>query len=388
MNDKKIIVAVGTLLRDISFKCGEVEPDLWDRIHGRKLDFTAPAAYEVTDGGRQVTVDFSMAEDRGIAGLGKRTFAVLGGMTSTPGGGASNTITGMRRMTWYMRDALRCQLVAKIGAKGGVPDEDGAALLRCLDDACVEKDLIQYDEAASTGRSLVLSIGCGGHRDVTYLVYRGAAMLRPGDLPPLDARVAGGLVANNSEPSSTLKALRWLAGGGRRAVYISSKVDMAKLSDGDLGLLDGLENVVMTCNAAEFAMLGGDRALEARVLERFTHAVITDSTAGLDVYTGPSKRRRHYDMAPDRPVSEVPASQINPNGAGDSMSASLAVDWVLRGEFDGQTIGRALCVAASICTRYSTTGGMPRFKQPGDADRFAGEWRGEAPFRFGAWDID
>lgn len=387
--DKKIIVSVGTLLRDIGFKCGTVaSAGLWDRVHGRKLDFSAPAGYEVINGGKQVVVDFSMAKDGEIAGLGRQTFDLLGGMTSTPGGGASNTIAGMRRLTWYRRDDLRCQLVAKIGARDGVPDEDGQALLRCLDEAGVERDLIQYDESASTGRSLVLSIERDGMRDVTYLVYRGAAVLNPEALPALGENVVGGLVANNSDPVSTLKSVRWLAGGGRRMVYISSKIDMAKLRDGDLSLLDGLENVVMTCNTAEFAMLGGDKALEAQVISRFTHAVITDSTAGLDVYRGPGKCRKHYDMAPDRPVSEVPADRINPNGAGDSMSGSLAVDWVLHGEFSERSLGQALCVAASICTRHSTTGGLPRFGQPGDAERFVHEWHGEAPFDFAAWGIE
>jgi len=384
INNKKIISA-GSLLLDIGLKCGKTDKDVEKLFKSPKLKFKAPAAFEIIDGGKQVVVDFSQAVNDKIAKIGKRKFDLIGETTKTAGGGASNSIIGIQKMTSH-DPALSCHILAKIGAENGVPDEDGSILLKYLQKAGIETDLITYDELP-TGRTLVLSIEkSNGERDVLYLIYRGASeKLKAEELQELNLDgVAGGVVANTNDPANTLKTVRWLSGGGRRVVYISSADDMNFMRDGDAELLKGFENVVMTANEKEFAALGADPANEAKVIESFAHAIISRGTDGIRVYDK-NLNYTHYPIAPNRP--EFPLDQINPNGAGDAMSASIASKYVPNNKFDIQTIKLALCVAACVCTRPSTTAGVPVFEKPWDDVKFTAAWRADAAFNFSDWKI-
>ena len=383
MNNNRI-VSVGSLLLDIGIKCGETDSDLWNMLHGQKVEFNAPATYELIDEGKQVVVDFSQAKDQKIAGIGKRTFSLIGEITTAAGGGASNAIIGIRKMT-RNKPELSCQLIAKIGGKCGVPDEDGRALLAHLQNAGIETDLILYNNAA-TGRSLVLSIEHNGKRDVIYLIYRGAAAnLKAEELHGLNMDgVYGGIVANTNSPENTLNVIQWLSGNKRRVVYISSKKDIEFMRNGNDEFFKGFENVIMTVNEKEFSELGDDGLAKKQVIENFAHTIISRGTKGINVYDG-DLNFTHYDIAPDRP--EFPADQINPNGAGDALSASLAAQYVLNNEFDKCTIELSLCVAACVCMRTSTTSGVPVFKKAEDSAGFIRKWRGKDVFDLTEWEI-
>jgi sugar/nucleoside kinase (ribokinase family) len=323
-----------------------------------------------------------MAEDAEVAQLGEREFDLIGEITSASGGGASNAAIGVRRLTWYDESRLSCHLVAKIGANNGTADEDGTILLKYLQGMGIETDLIQYDESNPTGRSLILSIEYDGERDVVYLVCRKAAKLKQEDLPELDDAVVGGMVTNCGDPVDTLGAVRWLAQGERPVVHIASKAGTKKMRElllsGQTELFVGLESVLLTANKKEFDKLES-LAVKESVVGYFAQAVISDGTSGVNVYQyGPDVASMypadHYDIAPDRPVEEVPKCQINPNGAGDSMSACLATYWVEKMRIDPQDMQVALSVAACVCTQPSTTGGVPYFLSIGDVQGFVDCW--------------
>jgi len=391
---------MGALLLDVGFECGTVKNSnkvkglcklkklLAEKIHGKKLDnFKKPAEAE-----QILRVDFSNAEDKKIAELGKLEFELIDGPTKSAGGGACNALSGIKKMLSYEPD-LSCQILAKIGEKNGAPDNDGKELLNFLGKNNIDTNLIRYDKINATGRSVVVSFAYNNKRNVTYLIYRGAAReLEPADLVTLNnADIIGGIVANTNNPQLTLDGARILSSDGRRAVYISSALDMEfiykELQAGNKSLLDGLENVILTVNEHEFDKLA-DNATKQKVVESFHYAVITKGTNGIDVYNKNFAAPTPYPIAPNRPTLQVPANQINPNGAGDALSACIASYYVPTGTFNADTIEVALCVAACVCTRTSTTAGVPTFRSASDGADFAREWRDHSkPFDFANWGI-
>ena len=401
---KKTIVSTGSTLLDMTYECTAILSELSEgqkhllenKIHGKKLKLKSPAIYAAKE--NSVEVDFSNAEDAEVAGLGKIAFGVKNAEAAkTAGGGAYNTSAGIKRLN-AGNPELGCKILAKIGGKNGKPDKNGEILLNRLADSGIETDLIRFDDEANTGCSLVLSFEFGGKRNITYLIYRGAAeTLSSKDLAALEGGdIIGGVVANANNPWITWKAIKKLSGKNRLVVYISSKIDMTEMREelnaGNAQFLKGFENVIATVNESEFDELQSDDNKQ-KVVESFAHFVVTKGADGGMHYSGDFNSPAHYGIAPDRPVFEVPKSQINPNGAGDAFSASLASQYIAQnGEcirFDDLTIDIASCVAACVCTRPSTTGGIPIFKSPDDGKKFGDEWRDQAnAFDFLKWGIN
>jgi len=384
----KQIIAAGAALRDISFSVKVEKDSELAKLLSVKWEFNEPVKFRIIEeasGDRRIKIDVPASQAAaGVASLGEHELKIIAGPTFSPGGGSCNAIRSIKKLIGDID--VDCKLVAKIGAQNGVPDADGKALKDNLASIGIDTDLIQLDDKYMTGRSLVLQIIDG---NVQYLIYRGASMnLQTEDLENLNLEdVIGGVVANMQNPEVGLKFIDTLARAGKKVVYISSKNDMEYLKKTpDLPFKEFAENVVMTANEGEFDTLGDD-ATKNRVLANFAKAFISRGTEDTFVYEGNLKNKVSYPIAPDRPVNEVPKSQINPNGAGDAMSACLAVDWILNGKIDERSIDLALCVAASVCTQPSTTAGVPTFANWGDGDTFIEEWRGTAKFDFAKWKI-
>jgi len=250
-----------------------------------------------------------------------------------PGGAGANTAA------WLAHLGATATLVARVG------DDDAGRTAQARLRTAGVRTRLAVDPDAPTCTVVVVLAGSGSGRDRTMYSDRGAAaLLRPSDLPAglLDEadhlHVSGYLLADPGSRAAGLAALE-----AARATGVSTSVDPQGTSvPSAWGPVD-----LLLPNAAELHALTGsaDPAAAVALLDRAGAVAVTRGPAGA----------AWVDRTGRWEVPAVPATVVDPTGAGDAFDAGLVLAR-LRGAAPERALA-AGCTAAAAAV--GTVGGRP-----------------------------
>lgn len=248
-------------------------------------------------------------------------------ITTSAGGAGANTAA------WLAAAGVDVTLVARVG-----DDPAGRGAVAGLGGAGV-RAAVAVDPEAPTATVVVLLEG--SHR--TMLSDRGAAArLAPADLPPLQGidhvHLSGYVLRDAGSRAAGVAAL-----AAARAAGATTSLDPQATGLLDRAVLRGLGPVdLLLPNADELAALTGspDAGTAAGLLDLARAVVVTGGAAGA----------AWVDAGGVRTAPAVPATVVDPTGAGDAFDAGLLAAW-LRGAGPRDALAAGCAAGARAVSR-------------------------------------